>query len=170
MSAACRLKLQQRVIAGDSSAKIKGCRQTEQSQDIRGKTRGHFLCKLCPIFTKIDVLCDVLTCVVNFCFSKRWVAVKVTQCCFKSVSVLLLWGFLPIRSTGIEMLVVIQSNHSLRTAQSTSGIFPLQKQPTDGQYDDVSMMSSQAIYDIKLYMINVMILGVYCCINVMMYL
>ncbi len=35
-----------------------------------------------PYFTKIAVLCDVLTCIVKFCFSKPWVAVEVTLCCF----------------------------------------------------------------------------------------
>ncbi len=67
---------QQPVIAGDSSAKIKGCRQTEQLSNVRGKTRGHFLCKILSNLTKIAVVCDVLRCIVKFRFSKQWVAVK----------------------------------------------------------------------------------------------
>ncbi len=35
--------------------------EAKQSQDIRGKTRGHFLHKIWPGFTKITVLCVVLT-------------------------------------------------------------------------------------------------------------
>ncbi len=37
--------------------------EAEQSEDITGKTRGHFLFKIWPDFTIIAVLCDVLTCI-----------------------------------------------------------------------------------------------------------
>ncbi len=86
MWASCRPKLQlhHRVVAGDSSKKMKGCRKTEQSSNIRGKTRGHFLHKIWPDFTKIVVLCDVWMCIVKFRFSKPRFMVKVTQCCFNT--------------------------------------------------------------------------------------
>ncbi len=51
---------------------------------FQGKTRGHFLHKLWPGFTSVAVLCDILTCIVKFCFSKPWVAVTLTQCCFEA--------------------------------------------------------------------------------------
>ncbi len=38
--------------------------EAEQSKDIRGKTRGHFLHKIQADFTKIAVLCDKLTCII----------------------------------------------------------------------------------------------------------
>ncbi len=46
--ASCRpkLQLQHWGVAADSSTTIKGCRQTEQLLDIRGKTSEHFLCKI----------------------------------------------------------------------------------------------------------------------------
>ncbi len=53
---------------------IKGCRQTEQSKDIRGKTRGHFLLHIWPALTKIADLFNTLTCTVTF--SKPQVEVK----------------------------------------------------------------------------------------------
>ncbi len=85
MLASCRLRLQlqHQALVVDSSAKIKGCRQTEQSSNIRGKTSGYFLINIWCDFTKIAVLYNVLTRIVKFCFSKQWVAVKVTSCCFK---------------------------------------------------------------------------------------
>lgn len=38
---------------------------------------------------------------------------------------------IPIRSTGIAMFFMIHSNHSLKTAKSTSGIFPLSTKPNN---------------------------------------
>ncbi len=75
-----------RVVAGDSSVIRKGCRQTEQSSDIRGKTRGHFPCEIWPDFTKIAVLCDVLTCIIKFLFSKQWVTVKFNSVALNSTA------------------------------------------------------------------------------------
>ncbi len=50
-SCSCR----QQVVVGDKRL------QTVQSEDIRGKTRRHFLQKTRPSFTKTAVLCDILT-------------------------------------------------------------------------------------------------------------
>ncbi len=88
--ASCRLKqqLQHRVVAGDSSAKTKGCRHTEQSSNTRRKTGWYFLHKIRSSFTKIAVLCDIWMYIVKFHSSKPQFTVKVTQCCFKQIWVM----------------------------------------------------------------------------------
>ncbi len=52
--------------------------EAEWSEDIRGKTRGHFFCNIWPGFTKISVLCNVWTCIIKFRFSELRFMVKVT--------------------------------------------------------------------------------------------
>ncbi len=46
--------------------------EAEQSYDIRGKTRKHFLCEIWPGFTSTAALCSALKCIVKFlCWSSR---------------------------------------------------------------------------------------------------
>ncbi len=50
--------------------------EAEQSKDIRGKTREHFLCKIWPDFTKISVLWNVVRCIFKYHFLKPQVVMK----------------------------------------------------------------------------------------------
>ncbi len=54
--------------------------EAEQSQDITGKTRGHFLHKIWLAFTKIAVLCDVLMYIKSLFFETPGRG----QSCFKN--------------------------------------------------------------------------------------
>ncbi len=63
----------------------------DYTQDMWTKN-SRLLCHLkkcsCYTFTPetliVQLGCDILTCIVKFCFSKPWVAVTLTQCCFEA--------------------------------------------------------------------------------------
>ncbi len=44
---------------------------TELPKDIREKTRGQKICKIWPGFTRITVSCEIITCIVKFCFQSH---------------------------------------------------------------------------------------------------